>query len=174
MLEYDTWVTARQSRLIVYNIPQHQSIDFVNGNLYHFVADSALVTDVQLQDFHCKPARILLKSARTDTLPSLFATNNFYQFKNKRILIIDKAINFTVGKEKITVDIIVLSKSPKLSIPQLASIFNCEKYVFDASNSLWKIDKWKKDCDELLLHYYSVPDKGAFVFDVNQGVNTHY
>jgi competence protein ComEC len=168
LLEYDTWITSRQSQLIVYNIPQHQSIDFVNGNLYQFVGDSALLANAQLQDFHCKPARILLKLKKSDTLPSLVIADNFYQLKDKRILLVDKPIDFTMGSQKINVDIIVLSKSPKLSIAQLASIFNCKEYVFDASNSLWKIDKWKKDCEELLLHYYSVPDQGAFVFDINK------
>jgi competence protein ComEC len=50
---------------------------------------------------------------------------------------------------------------------QLASVFNCGQYVFDASNSLWKIDKWQKDCEELHLRSYSVPEKGAFVADAN-------
>ena len=31
-----------------------------------------------------------------------------------------------------------------------------------------EIDEWKKDCDQLLLHYYSVPDQGAFVLDINK------
>jgi len=30
---------------------------------------------------------------------------------------------------------------------------------------MWKIDKWKKDCEELHLHFHSVPEQGAFVTD---------
>jgi len=175
LLDYNIWTTTEQKKLIVYNIPQHQSIDFVDGNQYQFIADSSLLANVSLQDFHCKPTRILLRiNKRTDSLLSVFTADNLYQFNDKRILLIDKPLNFEPAPQKINVDIIVISKSPKLSIPQLASIFNCKEYVFDASNSLWKIDKWKKDCEQLLLHYYSVPDQGAFVFDVNQGPNINY
>jgi len=63
-------------------------------------------------------------------------------------------------------NIILISKNPKLHIPQLASVFNCKTIVFDASNSLWKIDRWKEDCDKLNLQYYSVPDNGAYVLDL--------
>jgi competence protein ComEC len=68
--------------------------------------------------------------------------------------------------QKINVDIIIISKSPKLYIPQLAAVFNCKQYVVDASNSLWKIGKWKKDCEELHLQLHSVPEKGAFIVDL--------
>jgi competence protein ComEC len=38
----------------------------------------------------------------------------------------------------------------------------------DASNSLWKIAGWKKDCDELALPCFSVPEQGAFMLDLDQ------
>ena len=62
---------------------------------------------------------------------------------------------------------IIISKNPKLYIPQLAKVFNCRQYIFDGSNSLWKIAKWQKDCEVLNLHCYSVPDNGAFVFELH-------
>src|ERR1035437_5642393 len=34
---YTKWQTAIQQKLIVYNVPQHQSIDFINGNTYTFI-----------------------------------------------------------------------------------------------------------------------------------------
>jgi competence protein ComEC len=49
----------------------------------------------------------------------------------------------------------------------LASVFNCRQYVFDASNSLWKIGQWQKECEELHLRSYSVAEKGAFVLTEN-------
>jgi len=47
---------------------------------------------------------------------------------------------------------------------QFAQKPNC--IVFDASNSLWKIQKWKKDCEALNLRFHSVPEQGAFVLDL--------
>ena len=64
------------------------------------------------------------------------------------------------------IDYIIISKNPKLFIPKLALVFNVGVYIFDASNPMWKIEKWKKDCEELHLRFHSVPEQGAFVTDL--------
>ena len=162
---YGNWTVKNQQKIIVYNVPQHQAIDFITGNKYRFVGDSILLGDGVLQNFHLKPARIVFQISKSlaliDSLPKMF-----HQFGNKKLLIIDKPIQFEPGQQKIDVDIIIISKNPKLDIAQLANIFNCNQYIFDASNSVWKIDQWQKDCSELHLRTYSVPEKGAFVLDL--------
>jgi len=161
------WQIKNQQKLIVYNVPQHQAIDFVSGNTYKFIGDSILLVDGILQNFHLKPGRIKLQlNQRVDSLSNCFAKTNFYQFNTKKIMLIDEPVAFNSLTTKINVDIILISKNPKLHIPQLASVFNCKTIVFDASNSLWKIDRWKEDCDKLNLQYYSVPDNGAYVLDL--------
>jgi len=120
-----------------------------------------------LQNFHLKPARIALQvNHKAGSIEALTCNKPFYQFGNKRVLIIDKPIVWEPLQQKIDVDMIIISKSPKLYIPQLAQVFNCNQYVADASNSLWKIGKWKKDCEQLHLHLHSVPEKGAFIVDL--------
>ncbi len=79
----------------------------------------------------------------------------------KKILLLDQNFTFE-SPRKIPVDLIVISKNPQVRISQLAAVFDCRQYVFDASNSVWKISKWKKDCDSLHLPNYSTLDKGAF------------
>ena len=96
----------------------------------------------------------------------LFQNGNFYQFYDKRILIVDSSVVYKSLAEKMYVDYIVVSKNPKLFIPRLSAIFDCSFYIFDASNPLWKIDKWKKDCEQLHLRCHSVPEQGAFVTDL--------
>ena len=161
---YKNWQIKNQQQLIVYNVPQHRAIDFVNGNSYQFVGDSILLQDAVLQNFHLKPGRIAMQlTNKTDSLSKNIRTGNFFQFGNKKILLIDRPLNFETPTQKIEVDYIIISKSPKLFIPQLAQVFNCKQYVFDASNSLWKIDKWQKDCEELHLQHYSIPMQGAFI-----------
>jgi competence protein ComEC len=68
-------------------------------------------------------------------------------------------------KEKIKLDYIIISKNPRITIADLVQTFDCKSYVFDASNSRWKIGQWKKECEELHLHSHSVSDQGAFVTD---------
>ena len=167
LTSYAKWQTANQQKLIVYNVPQHQSIDFINGNAYKFIGDSVLLADGMLQNFHLKPGRIALQlDKEVDSIPALHANNLFYQFENKKILLIDKPIVFEHAQQKINVDYIIISKNPKLYIPQLAKVFNCSQFIFDGSNSLWKIAKWKKDCEQLHLRCYSVPEQGAFIVDL--------
>ncbi|MES2430479.1 MAG: ComEC/Rec2 family competence protein [Bacteroidota bacterium] len=165
---YGKWQIANQHKLIVYNVPQHQAIDFIDGNNYQFVGDSALLVDGMLQNFHLKPGRIQMQlNKQVDSVKNIFTAQDlFYQFGNKKILLIDHSISFEEPQEKINVDIIIISKSPKLYIPQLASVFNCKQIIFDASNSLWKIEKWKKDCEGLHLQNYSVPQQGAFILEL--------
>ncbi len=164
---YAKWQTANQQKLIVYNVPQHQSIDFINGNAYKFIGDSVLLKDGMLQNFHLKPGRIALQlNKEVGSLPELYANNLFYQFDGKKILLIDRSFLFQPGEEKINVDYIIISKNPKLYIPQLAKVFKCEQFIFDGSNPLWKIAKWKKDCEQLHLRCYSVPEQGAFIVDL--------
>ena len=54
---YNNWQTAQQQKLIVYNVPQHKAIDFVNGNQYQFIGDSVLLENGLLQNFHLKPGK---------------------------------------------------------------------------------------------------------------------
>jgi competence protein ComEC len=167
MIAFEKWQSSHQKKIIVYNVPFHKAIDFITGNGYHFVGDEDLVTDGLLKNFHLKPGRVsLMPGAKEDHGINLYQRNKFYQFHGKRILIIDTAVVYIPAAEKMYVDYIVISKNPKIFMPGLAAVFNCNIYVFDASNPLWKIDKWKKDCEELHLRFHSVPEQGAFVTDL--------
>ena len=164
---FESWQIKKQQKIIVYNIPQHQAIDFVSGNDYHFIGDSILLVDGVLQNFHLKPARISLQlSCRSDTLPAVFQQHPFYLFGNKKILVIDKPIFFDPQQKKISVDIIIISKNPSVQLAQLAKVFNCKQYIFDASNSMRKIARWQEEGDALNLVYYSIPANGAYVYNI--------
>jgi competence protein ComEC len=161
---YGEWQIKNQQKLIVYNIPQHKAIDFVRGNQFQFLGDSGILGDQALQNFHLEPARIALQLTQPLASGSLYASASmFYQLGSKKIILLDRPLQLEASQSKMDVDIIILSKSPKLFIAQLASVFNCRQYVFDASNSLWKIGQWQKECEELHLRSYSVSDNGAFV-----------
>jgi competence protein ComEC len=79
---------------------------------------------------------------------------------------IDTAITYLPKPVKVNLDYIIISKNPRLSLADLASVFHCKTYIFDASNSSWKIEQWKKECEELHLHFHSVSEQGAFVINL--------
>ncbi|MEO6251662.1 MAG: ComEC/Rec2 family competence protein [Ferruginibacter sp.] len=167
LVAYNKWQTGKQQKLIVYNVPQQQAIDMINGNNYLFVGDSILLENGVLQNFHLKPARIAQQlDGRTAVLTGVFQQSIFYQFNNKKILVLDKTMNFEPAPEKINLDLVIISKNPRLSITELVKVFNCTQFVFDASNPAWKIKKWQQECRMLHLNYHSVHEAGAFIYNV--------
>lgn len=164
---YNKWQTDKQQKLIVYNVPKYEAIDFIKGNQYQFVGDSILLQDGLLQNFHLKPGRIANQlETRSDSLITVFNQGMFYQFNNKKILLADKQLNFAPAEQKIQLDLIIISKNPTIRIASLAETFNCKLVVFDASNPAWKIEKWKQECKTLNLSWYSVAETGAFIYNI--------
>jgi competence protein ComEC len=159
----DDWHAYSQKKIIVYNIPMHKALEFVDRNNFHFIGDSLVLQDKLLNAFNIKPAHILLKIKENSLFANPSKVNNkFYQFYTSRILIIDSAFNFSSAK-KVDLDYIIFSKNPQVNFANIAKVFNCKKFIFDASNSPWKIEQWKKECEELHLQFHSVPEQGAFV-----------
>lgn len=162
---YENYDRRQQEKMIVYNIPQHNAIDFISGKQYAFVGDTALLNDSYLKNFHLKPSRTLHRITPTGNLADLYISNPFIHFKGQRILVIDKPFKFETSA-KIPIDVIIISRNPRLYIADLDAVFDCKQYVFDGSNSTWKINQWKKDCERLHLPNYSTSDKGAFVINL--------
>jgi competence protein ComEC len=164
---FQKWNTVHQKMIVVYNVPSLEAVDFISGKQFQFIGDSILREDALLQNFHLKPARILYQTKqRTDSIDGLFMKNSFCQFYNKHILILTHPFNTTALKDKIPLDALVLSKNAKVQIPQIVEAFNCRQIIADASNNLWKIEKWKKDCEKLNLRFHSVSEQGAFILQV--------
>ncbi len=165
-LAYGRWESHQQKKIIVYNVPQYQAIDFVQGNDFLFVGDSVLLKDGMLQNFHLKPGRIAMQLNNSNKpILNYFSKGNFYLFNNKRILIINQQFKLKEPLEKMNFDLIILSKNPTISLTTLLKYFNCPQFVFDASNSAWKIEKWQKECDAMNLRFHSIPTQGAFIYN---------
>jgi competence protein ComEC len=161
------WQVFNQQKIIIYNVPQHQAIDFIAGNNYRFVGDSILLEDGLQQNFYLKPARISMDLQNlTDSISHCFNKDIFYQFTNKTIAIVNSRFSVDSIVSKIDLDFVVISKNADVSIAQLTAAFNCKNIIFDASNSNWKIEKWKKECSALNASYYSIPEEGAFVYNI--------
>ncbi len=158
---YQNIQREKQAKLIVYNVPKLQGIDFIEGKKYFFHGDTALMADGFLKNFNIQPCRTLHKVEPAEHLDELITGLPFMQFHNKRILLVDQNFSFK-SPQRIPVDLIIISKNPRVYISQLAAVFDCPQYIFDGSNSFWRVNQWKEDCDSLHLPHYSTSDKGAF------------
>ncbi|HEX7845813.1 MAG TPA: hypothetical protein VF476_08455, partial [Chitinophagaceae bacterium] len=155
--------TQQQQKIIIYNIPQKQAIDFINGQHYVFKGDSSLLTDDFAQNFHLKPSRVKYRLAVADSLNGFLQQGNYVNHNNKRILIADGRSAFSSTELKQSIDLLIISKNPRLYINRLINSFDIKQVVFDSSTPAWKVKLWKKDCDSLGIPYHDVAAKGAFV-----------
>jgi competence protein ComEC len=157
---------GRQQNIIVYNVSQHRAIDFIDGRNYFFSGDSGLLSDDFIRNFHLKPTRILFRIHPSDSLENFRQTNNYIQFMDKNILLLDSSISFQPTQNKPEIDLLVISKNPRLYITKLAAALNIKQVVFDGSVSPRKTRYWTKDCDSLQIPWHDVKTKGAFVMNL--------
>jgi competence protein ComEC len=100
-------------------------------------------------------------------LNNFISNNNYVSFGNKNILLLDSTVSFTQSLSRQTIDLLVVSKNPKLYISWLNNSFIIKQVVFNGSVPAWRLKYWKKDCDSLHIPYYDVAEKGAFVMSLN-------
>ena len=161
------WNLYKQKKIVVYNISRHKAVEFIDRNEYFFSGDSEVVNDKLLKTYNLRPAHIAFQLEEALSPPAqLFSKDHFFQFFNARILMIDSSFNNFQPKEKMSINYILISKNPRIKISELAENFDCNNYIFDASNSSWKIEQWKKECEELHLHFHSVTEQGALVINL--------
>jgi competence protein ComEC len=148
---------AQQAHMVVYNIAKHQAIDVVQGHNALFIGDTALLQNHPAARLHLQPARI---AQRIKTV-SPVAVKAFH-FCNKKILTIDQPFTATTFS-KPHVDVLILSRNPKLYIKDLAAAFDIKQIVIDASVPPWKAALWQRDCEAMRIACHNVAQKGAFV-----------
>jgi competence protein ComEC len=150
---------SQQQKLIVYNVPKHQAIDLVQGRQLNFIGDDVLNQNDFLRNFHVKPSRIIHRVP----ISAPFNPIKSFSINNKNIVIVDSTHLYNAKPEKEIVDLLILSKNPKVYIIRLNDAFNIKQIVADASVPAWKVKLWKKDADALNIPFYDISEKGAFV-----------
>ena len=155
-----------REQIIVYNVPQKQAIDLIDGRKLLFVGDTGLLADDFVRNFHISPSRILHRVEAASTFTDYEQDENMLIYKNKKILIINKTKHFFPIAYKVPVDLLIVSGNPKIYFNQLSETFSVRQVVFDGSCPSWKINYWKKDCDSLHIPWYDVSEKGAFVMNL--------
>ena len=159
----------QQQKLVIYNVSQHKAVDFIDQEKYVFAGDDELKQEGLLQNFHLKPARIALQASKPQVqLPALANHLFYWQFYNKKMIFIDSTLVLEPVDTVIPVDLILISHNPSINIKDILKAVKPAIVVFDASNNLWKIQNWKKECEQLLLRCHSVAEQGAFILEVQE------
>jgi competence protein ComEC len=151
-----------QCKMIVYNVPAYTAIDCIKGRQVQFTGDDSVWQS---------PAALQLFDARNEMNVHTGKPDGYQQyghcisFQGKRLLIIDSALPAHLPKDKFKVNIILLTRNPRLEIQQLSGFYTFDTLVFTASNSARKIEKWERECDTLGWKYHTIPEKGAFIYN---------
>lgn len=164
---FSFWQASQQKKIIVFNVPKHQAIDFISGRNDVFKGDAILMEEGFLRNFHLKPSRVMHRVSETGPMPDLKRGYNLFLLGRKRVVVIDQDMPSLEAKTKIKADLIIISKNPLLKIEDLAKIFECRQWVFDASSANWKIENWKNEAARLGLSCHDVAEKGAFVMNAD-------
>jgi len=156
-----------QQKIIVYNASKYAAVDIIESNKYYFKGDSVLLLDALPRNFYLKPARVSLQVNPAGALKHLqVLAPQILKFKEKSIFFINDQLDSSFHANSIKADILIISKNTKVDIKKIILAYRPSIVVFDASNSMWKIEQWKTICESLNLRCHSVPEQGAFVQDL--------
>jgi len=167
-----------QRKFIVYNINKTSAYDFIDGKQNFLLSDSLLLNDEKKQQFHLQNNwdRSGLNNTTTLDLTSsdshefqnhfIYKRNNFIQFGNKRIAILNRKNSYLKNTGKIRVDYLIIAGNIKLNIADILRRYDAKQIIIDSSNWYWKTNKWLDECKALHIECHSVLHEGAFVVDV--------
>ncbi|HRB80061.1 MAG TPA: ComEC/Rec2 family competence protein, partial [Niabella sp.] len=160
---YSFYVADNQHKIIVYNVPKLNVMDFMNGRQFQSIADTTVLDNLSLHNYVLNPSRIVQRVQAVSTDKSALLGHALF-FGDKRILIIDSSVSENKKAEKLVADIVVLTGNPKLYMSRLLSHVIPGRIVVSAAVPAWRTKFWEKDCDSLNIPLHNVATSGAFVW----------
>ncbi len=165
-----------QQTAVIYNVNKARLIDFMDGDQVFALSD----TLSRKQEYFAALANRIASGMHEKTTvyfsgtsvllgQNLFIDLPFVQFFNQKMVLVDDVRWVKFGNPKpLAVDVLVLSKSPKVSVAECRERFPCALVVFDASNTFRQAERWRKECKEEGWAYHDVRSMGAWVGRSNQ------
>ncbi len=88
---------------------------------------------------------------------------NFYQFGNYKILRWDRSFENMKFSKSLTVDAVLISGNPRITIDQIASCLKFTRIIIDGKNPDYKIQRWGTDARKMNAPYYVLKKNPALV-----------
>ncbi|MFN0035435.1 MAG: ComEC/Rec2 family competence protein [Saprospiraceae bacterium] len=167
-------VTGKQAQhtTVVYFVNKARSVDFFDGDHVFSLSDTL---SKKQETFAAQGNRtasgIREKTAVSFSNKEAFSSRNllidlpFIQFRDQKMAFVDDPSWVTSSHPNpIAVDVLVLSKSPKISVAECRECFPCGLVVFDASNTMRQAERWRKECEAEGWPYHDVRTMGAWVW----------
>lgn len=156
----------KQQKLIVYHAPKYTAIDILEGLGHRYLGDLALEQNTILKNNYLSPTRTLYRVGPPLQQTTMMLRAPFVISPNKKVLLVHPKLAFPELYMIPEIDLIIFLGGPSIPFTKIASRFPKTILVFDSSNPLWKIQLWKKEADRLHLRHHSVPEQGAFEYNL--------
>ncbi len=157
--------------MTIFNVRNNSLYQFVNRNQAIHIQDSTL--NEKGFEFAAQN-QILQKRLKNtgyrDLHKDSLLNNEFFIRKNEFLFFADKVIAILTRKEQsryrstqpVKTDYVILSGNEYFFMDDIKHLYNPDMVIFDSSNRLNRIERWKEECDTLNMAWYSVPEQGAY------------
>ncbi len=156
-----------QHKIIVYNLPGQQAIDFICGRKFYCKTHLGPNHLAYIKNTQLYPSRRLHRISCSDSVQHLAIGNGCYIFHQKRIVLLEGSLEVPQNHHRIKADLLIISKNMRLRMTDIYQLFDCPQWVFDGSNPARKIKDWTTECQQLGQNCYSVVDKPAFEMNMD-------
>ncbi|MFN0213372.1 MAG: ComEC/Rec2 family competence protein [Saprospiraceae bacterium] len=160
-----------QRTTVIYHVNKARLIDFMDGDQVFSLMDSISKRQENFAAMANRTATGMREQARFFFADSseisahnLFVHLPFVQFFDQKMLFVDDVRWVSAGKSRpVSVDVLILSKSPKISIAECRARFPFSLVVFDASNTFRQTERWRKECEAAGWAFHDVRTMGAWI-----------
>jgi hypothetical protein len=159
-LAYHSWKQTNSETLAVYHIYQQTAILWRKGN------EGVLLTSSNFTknsfDFNLKNHIVSLGNPHLDSckIGNETVSKRLWTWKPPilstpfgRIAIITPDFTYNRSAKPLKVRAVVLSNKPKISLPELQTLFDTPHIIADGTNSQYRIQKWEKTAPSTTLLY---------------------
>lgn len=160
-------ICLQQQKLVFYSRAQSTALDLFDGNQGFAITDTALLSDTSFLSNVVHPCRKIFgveKDAGSISIDSC----NIFQFAHYVLILVKRGALPDPAAIPAGTRLVLVSDNGKVSLEKIRKYYNPEMVIFDASNKMWKIEKWQSDCEKLHLRNYSIPHRGALVLDAGK------
>ncbi|MCB0638019.1 MAG: ComEC/Rec2 family competence protein [Lewinella sp.] len=163
-----SWQQSRQQALTIYHLPRATALDYFDGRRQY--SWSTLPPEDYRLDWTARLHRLQRGSCREEYLvdslagPGRWRINGpLLQFPQATVLVADRDFRLPTEPpvEPLTVDVVLLRDSPRLSLAELSRCIRADYWVFDGSNYPRQIEAWQVAADSLGLRTHATREVGA-------------
>ena len=153
---FEKYTAHKREELVIFNTIGETTIGVLH--------QQKLSIHLQGPEISASTKNFLLKNYSTETQSEVSYNpnlKNIYQYKTKRIFIIDSSGVYKISNFK--PDILVLTNSPKINLNRALEHLQPKQVIVDGSNYQRDIQLWKNTCDLKNIPFHNTRTDGAFI-----------